>query len=495
MNNSYNEPKDINIDFIDYLWKLLMQWKVILIFCIAMAILVPGVKYLSDSKAYNAELANLKKIEDESSMPADERIEATLKSLPADQRSDVLFVVQQQAMVDAQKKYLNESVLLNTDPANERQLAIKYIVKSDVGTDMRALADAYSTCLRRKEYLEQLGNLISPDTKLDYINELIDTENEDILAGDSESAIYTVTITILDDTDADKIVSLIDSAISNLHRELNTSVGGHTITIANAEDQAVFNEDISNRRASLNSIINNLKSSIDNAKGSLSPEQQAAVETIIAINQSVNLVQDASSESSTSVSAPQKPGISIKYAIFGFMLGMILYAGIYLLVLILHKYLSSARTAQHYINNRLLGEIYTITEHKGFSRMFASEIVAKWRYRDKLDLDRQIKSTVMTLDAVCTNNMSDEITLLLTGISSEFNVLIRQIVDRCTVSEAIKKIDIINTDAMDEKAMISISNSVYVVSHKTPIDRLGQIMSLSKDYNVTSIGTIYLEDM
>lgn len=495
MDNNYNTPRVIEIDLKDLMWKLLIQWKAVLLVCIAMALLVPGIKYAKDSNAYKAELANKKKAEEEASKPAEERIDAELKLLPADQREDVLFVVQQQDMINIQKDYLNDSILLNTDPANQRQLALKFVLKSETGTDMRTLADAYSTCIRRTSSLESLREIISPDTSLEYIDELIDTENKDILAGDAESAVYTVTITLPDNANADRIIELIDSEISSFHDEISSNVGDHNILKANVEDHSVFNQDIIKRRTDLTDSISRLNSSIDNEKGKLSPEQHAAYETIVAIKQSSDDVHNATYENDASLTDLQKPGFSKKHSVLGFLLGAFLYAGIYVVVLILKRIVASANTAQHYTGTRLLGEVYKISEHKGLSALFYSSIVAKWRYKDKLDADKQINYLASTVDAVCTHNNTDKITLLLTGICPEFNDLTNQIVKKCKSEGKKKGIDVLNADEMDEKALNSVIKAVYMVSGGSRMDKLGSLMSLVRDYDVTPLGTVYLEEL
>ena len=495
MNNSYSAPRVIEIDLKDLMWKLLMQWKAILLVCIVMALLVPGLKYAKDSNAYKAELADKKKAEEEASKPAEERIDAALKLLPADQRADVLFVVQQQDMVNVQKDYLNNSILLNTDPASQRQLSFKFVLKSETGTDMRTLADAYSTCLSRTSSLESLREIIAPDTSLEYIDELIDTKNEDILAGDAKSAVYTVTITLTDDVDADSIIKLIDSEISDFHDEINTNVGDHSILRANVEDHAVFNKDIIERRTNLTNSINNLNNSIDTAKGKLSAEQQAAYESIIAIKQSSDTIQKAASESNGSSTDRQKPGFSKKYAVLGFLLGAFLYAGIYVVMLILKKVVASASTAQSYTGTRLLGEVYRKADHKGFRWLLASDMVAKWRYKDKLDADKQISALAATVDAVCTHHSTDKLTLLLTGVDDGFSDVIDRIVKACSSEGNKKSIDLINADNMNEKSLGSVKNAVYVLCSKSKVDSLGSLMSLVRDYDVTLLGTVYLEKL
>jgi predicted phage terminase large subunit-like protein len=59
---------------------------------------------------YKAELESRKSAEEQTSMPVEERIAEVLEVLPADQREDVMFIVQQQEMIDVQKEYMNNPI-------------------------------------------------------------------------------------------------------------------------------------------------------------------------------------------------------------------------------------------------------------------------------------------------------------------------------------------------------------------------------------------------
>lgn len=498
--NNYNPPQEIEIDLIDLMWKLLMQWKAILIVCIIMALLVPGVKYAKDSKAYKAALAEKKAAEEQASKPEEEQIEAALESLPAKDREDVMFIVQQQELADLQKDYLENSIYLNTNPASQRQLSVKYLLKTDGGTDIGTLADAYSTCLRRKDTIKALRDVIAPDSNIEYIYELIETTGIiSSLFDDSDSAIYTVTIVLPDDSDADKVIEVIEASLNDNHSEIESSVGPHSVQRKNIEDYHIYNETVISRRANATYTINNLNSSIDNAKNKLSSEQQAAYEAIIAVKHAAGDLDDkakaAADDADQADDDLQAPSFSKKYALLGFILGAFLYAGIYVVMLILKKIVGSASTAQSYTGTRLLGEVYKMAEHKGLSALFASAAVAKWRYKDKLDADRQTDALASTVDAVCAHHGTDKLTLLLSGIETEFDDTIRMIAEKCRNIGNKKSIDILNADDMDEKLLDSVDNAVYVLSSNSKVDKLGSLISLCRDYDVTPLGSVYLEEL
>lgn len=497
MNNRYGAQFEIELNLIDLIWKLLMQWKAILILCVAMGILAPGIKYYKDNNAYKAELAARKEAEEQLSLPAEERIEAALSALPAEQHDDVLFAVQEQDLITKQKEYLNDSILLNLDPSRQRQLVISYVIKSDKEMDMRALADAYSTLLCKNDVLIKLRDIIDPDARLDYIDELIDAKNEYLMSGDVSSALYTVNIVLPENVDADAVLSLVDSEFNNNHDELNSVVGDHSIGLLNSEDRIVFNKDIADRRSGMTNTINNLSNNLDAVLGRLNAEQQSVYEKIILIKEvEKNSIDDNAGDTQlVSSSQPNAPVFSKKYAVLGLFLGGIIYAGMYIVILIMKKTVFCVSAAQKYTCTRLLGEVYPQTKHSGLKWLFTSDILAKLRYKDRLDVEKQISSLAATVDAVCVHHATSKLTLMLSGLDHGFDDIVDRIVIECNSVGNKKNIDLINADTMDEAAFGSVKDVVYVLCNKSKIDNLNNLLSLIGEYDVIPLGTIYLEEL
>ena len=103
MNFSYNTDRYLEIDIADFLWKLLMQWKAVLIICMIATLLFPSIKYAKDRIEYKADIAEKAEAKAQASKSVDEQIKAALSLLPVDQKEDVLFVVQQKDMIEEQK--------------------------------------------------------------------------------------------------------------------------------------------------------------------------------------------------------------------------------------------------------------------------------------------------------------------------------------------------------------------------------------------------------
>ena len=324
------------------------------------------------------------------------------------------------------------------------------------------------------------------------VNNRLDNETPEPEYSDADSVVYSVSVVLPEAADSEAVSAVIDSAVNDLHSGLDSSVGTHSVQKASSEDTRVYNHYAVLRKRDLLDSVNTLNTNIKNAKSSLSAEQQAACEAINAVKRSAQTVDDAVQAAEDEL---QEPGFSKKHALLGFILGAFLYAGIYVVMLILKKIVASAGTAQSYTGTRLLGEVYRAGSHKGLPALFTSAAVAKWRYKDKLDAGRQIDALASTVDAVCSHHGADRLTLLLSGVGSGFDDMLGQIADKRRAAGNKKGIDVINADEIDEKALNSVKNAAYVVCSNSKVNRLGALMSLCRDYDVTTLGTIYLEEL
>ena len=486
--NRFNSPApEVEIDLIDMFWKLLMQWKAILIVCIITALMASGAKYLMDSAAYTAFTEEQKKTEAEASRPQDERIAEVLGKLPTSEKSMVLLVLQQEDMIELQQDYLNNSIGLNLDPANQRTLTIKYLLRSDAEADMQTLTDAYGTCIRRKEYMEKLGDIIDPGAKAEYIGELISTSNSPVPDSYAKSTIFTVSVIQPEDTDPDKIVSLMDSAIKDLHKEISSEAGEHSIKRENIEDGRSYNTDLISRRSSIINSINDLNNRIQNTKNSFSEEQKEAMNEI-------ERIRDPKAEADEG-SIVAEPVISKKYAMLGFMLGAFLYALIYIAVTVLRRSVTSASSVQSLTGTRLLGEIYTMTEHKGMRRLLSSERIINLRYREKLDTDAQSASAADTIGSVSAYNKADRLTFLLTSKGGGVTQAAELLKSKCLEAGSIPEVTTLYIAAMKEKDLASVHDAVYIVTENTRIDDLMKLNDLCSDYDIRLLGSVYISEL
>ena len=277
MNNNYRLSNKSDINLTDFGWNLIMQWKAILIVCIAVALLVMGARYHIDSNAYKDSLARIAEAKKTASISVDERIAETLESLPEDEAYTVQLIAHQMDYISLQKKYLNDSIWINTDPTNQRVLAIQYYLQRGDISDLQMLVDSYTICLQKTESIASFREVISPNAPIHFILELFSAYGGAIADNEVGSTIYTVSFVLPEDIDAEAVVNVADSNISSIYKELKASLGDHSIVRVNAEDYHTYSSPVTDRRNNISNSINNLNNFINNTKNTLNEKQLAAL--------------------------------------------------------------------------------------------------------------------------------------------------------------------------------------------------------------------------
>ena len=490
MNSIYNSSQEYEIDLIEFFWKLLMQWKAVLIVCIAMAVLVPGVKYLKDSKAYDASLAEKAKAEEDASLPVEERISKILETLPEDEASTVQYILEMQDQIALQKYYLSNSILLNSDPTSLRVLSIKYYLQKENVPDIQTLIDAYGTCLHRMKVISDLREIISPGVPSEFIYELVSTSGGSVADDTVSSTLFTVSIILPKDIEAEGVINTVDSYISSTKEELSSTLGKHSIKKVNVEDYRNYSVTASDRRTNISYAINNLNNNINNIKNTLTDEQKAALNTINAIQDAETAAEEGSSVSADNVASPS---LNKKYAVIGFILGAFLYACIYLILIVFKKTVYSASSAQSYAKARLLGELYSLGSHSGIEKLFFSKNVAKKRYKEKLDIETKSEEAADTIGAVCSHHGIDRLTLLASGISKESKDALETMAKKCDGNGRNIKIDVVDADKITEKKLSDIGNAVFALSNQTKASNVYNLTGLCAGYDIAPLGVLYME--
>lgn len=501
MNNQTYQKQIVEIDLKKLCWDILSQWKAVLVLSIIIAILVCGAKYSKDIVAYNDALRAQKEAEEQKTLSQDERISNIIDSLPDSDIEKVRYIVQEKRWIAKQKAYFKKSVLMQTDPTNQRELDIVYRIIADNAEDLPMLVQSYSTSAGNENLIDAVKPLVDPQADSKYIGELfINDENDGSEIVSGNGAAITIRIVLPEETDAAAVEKVITDALVKQGKNKLQNFP-HTIQLAESEVKRIYNDQmIDNRENSFNNI-NKMEDSIKTAESSLTEEQKAALGAISAIleeEESVNsqeTLTDTADDIETEKLTP--PGFSKRYAFLGFALGVFMYAFCYVTYVIIKGCVSSASGIEAYTKSRLLGEAYFRGDRKGMSSLLHSDLVDKLRYKGLPDFSTQIEKIEESLEAVCAHADAKDITMIKLTDSDNNSSVKEALV---SVSDSIKKSGI-NSDTIDahvefdEKQLLPVKAAALILSDDTKLSRLGKVMSLCRDYDINILGSIYISEM
>ena len=247
MNSQTYQQNTIQIDIVALLKKALIQWRAIIIFAVILGLLVSGLKYIKDLSSYKAALALSK---DETS--SDDIIKKS--GLTVDEQDAVQLAVSQKKQIESQSEYLSDSLYMNLDPMNLRQLSLLYFIKAKGGSDAADILTVYKEKLLSDSSVEKIRKASGIDTRLKYIRELIDVSDakysdRGTFTKNSSTDVMKVTFYLPDGIDGSAIKKTIDKIISSY--DISDNVASGAVSRISADINTVTDRD-----CSIESLIN-----------------------------------------------------------------------------------------------------------------------------------------------------------------------------------------------------------------------------------------------
>lgn len=490
--------RKMELDLKELFWRLLKQYKAILLFSLIMAVLLCLAQHFMAVKAYNAAMEADKEKAEQVELSLDEQIDSVLKKIPESERTGVEYLVHGQEWINAQKKYLDESLLMGTDPTNQRVLVLTYAIEGAEEKDLPSLISNYKNYLISNKNVEAVKPLISEEAEDKYIAELIQFADEDKVGFEidtmSGSNVINTLIVLPYDTDAGKLADAVTASVKDYSKSQQHIQ--HTVRLSYSEEETCYDKFTGGRMREIMVNINNMEKALTEAKKSMSDEQKAAAESIVAIKDNASKLEDADpaeTEQGTADDEPEvkaKPGFSKKYALAGFVLGAMLYALAFTALMMLRDRVNSAVDTVNYTGARLLGEVYHPGDHKGIQKLMNSEAIGRIQHKGKSDTEAQIRKTVSALEALCEHKDIRDLTVLDLTASDSAARTVNEVAQSAENKDL--RITVLgNAAEIEEKSLNEIDNAVIAVSDRTKASDVFRMMEMLGAYDVKGIGSVY----
>ena len=489
----------MELDLKELFWRLLKQYKAILIFSLIMAVLLCLAQHFMAVKAYNAAMEADKEKAEQVELSLDEQIDKVLKKIPESERAGVEYLVHGQEWINAQKKYLDESLLMGTDPTNQRVLVLTYAIEGAEEKDLPSLISNYKNYLISNKNVEVVKPLISEEAEDKYIAELIQFADEDKVGFEIDTMSGSNTINALivlpyDTTDGEKVADAVTASVKDYSKSQQHIQ--HTVRLSYSEEETCYDKFTGGRMREIMVNINSMDKALVEAKKSMSDEQKAAAEAIVAIKDNARNLEEADPAETAQEAADDepevkaKPGFSKKYALAGFVLGAMLYALAFTALMMLRDRVNSAVDTVNYTGARLLGEVYHPGDHKGIQKLMNSEAVGRIQHKGKSDTEAQIRKAVSALEALCEHKDVRDLTVLDLTASDGAAHTVNEIAQSAENRDL--RITVLgNAAEIEEKSLNAMDNAVIAVSDRTKASDVFRMMEMLGAYDVKGIGSVY----
>lgn len=487
MNQEYLKKRngELVIDFKEYFWRLLEQWKAVLIFSLIVVLLLSGVTYDRAGSFEKAEETDKHDI-------ASQHDGKALDALSPNDQKVVLSAVEEKNSLDALGDYVSTSPFMTLDPNRVNTLMVYLLLESDEDNS-RALSIAYTLELTSSQIAGAVNDAWGDAYRDEQVAEMIGAVSGVPLESDSkfEDNIIQLKLYVPDDMDPKLAESAIKDSLSSIKEKLSASFGDHDVIIISSDVQIISDKDLSDRQYDVYSRLYNLTNQSNYLTGIMSAEQKSAYSALLD-DKDENADGEEQSEPAQLNNFFKK-----KNVILGIAFAFLTYAFIYLLIFALKNRVSSASGLECIFNLRVLGEWYPNYKNGIAGFLFYDSRVYKLHHRGHLSIDSEATKAGESIVFALNDRGKDNLLIVSSEKAGEktkafFEVLEAYLKDKGIIVTLIE-INGLRGVSLSENTISNTDSCVLIVDGKETIkNEIDDVINKCNFCNVPLIGAIYI---
>lgn len=374
---------ELIIDLKELFWRLLEQWRAILVFAIIIALLFSGAMYMRSSS----------KAEEETVIKTPDEIMA---ALGPDDQEIVMGAFSQKDARDRMQKYVSEAPLMSLDAFNVNCLTMTWMVSSEKEINKQLVA-AYINELVSYDVASAVNKAWGDKYDTDDVRELFKSAADIPLetGADLESNLLKLSVYLPEDDDADMAMKAVDSLLPGITEKLSSSVGDHSIKLIDSDVQVIADTSLSDAQYNVFNRLYNLNYQLNYLmKNVLTSKQKAAYEALITYDEAADEIGELADDAEK-VAAPEpqtsKPKfLNKKRLALGFILGGLLYCGLYLLYFAFSGKALSPKVLEESYGLRTLGEWHSEDKKGMLTFLTRDGFVYRKHHKGHTSLDMEV---------------------------------------------------------------------------------------------------------
>lgn len=308
-----------SINIKEVLWRLVLQWKCILIFALLTALVFALTQYYRASSILESENNTINEL-------LSKTPQEIISELKPDEQAVVSSLYSMQLSKTEMANYIDDSILMDIDPYNTRLFTAEIIIDGEEGS-IPSLVDAYNDLFKSDIFCNAINEAMGTSYAINQIRELVFTESAK--DRNPSSKIAKCTICLPEGADGSKLKSAIEKQIVENKAFLTNVLGNYSIDVAFTEERVEYAKLVADHQLNVYIQLNNIENQINNLKNTLSPSQQNTYNTLLKYH--------TAKENAEEPEVHLSPRISKKYAILGFVIGIFVYAMIYVIYAVFRR--------------------------------------------------------------------------------------------------------------------------------------------------------------
>ena len=452
-----NQVREISLR--QLFWKVMMGWKLWIVCAVLFAILLPGVKYAKDVRAYHAAL-----------QPKDEKQEPTVV-LTDDEQQQIDDVKSLKLLIEKNSNYMQNSIMMNIDPYQEHRMELQYYIDSDFVMNYTkdskkdytsAIANAYVDYANNGVDQKTIWKDVSAKSEDKYLAELVS-------AYSNSDNTFSVIIKYTDKKGLESVAKQIQNELEKKQPEFSKRIGGHKLVLVSENYQICTDSDLATSQGNVSNLIKSYRDQITTLKSAMSEDQLSELE------REENLESDDKEESATVQDAA--PALSKKYVVC---------------IAVLSNKLQAAEELVRYYKMRQFGIITREQRTKGITGFL---LRIKYRNQKMLSPEASLQMASSNIELYCKNEGITK--LFLTG--SEIERMKKEWITKLTEHLKASGIQVVYGENIcyDSAAMREASEAGHVVlveiTDTSIYQEIEKELRMLKDWNVDVIGCVGVE--
>lgn len=483
---SDTKREEWEIDLLGLLKTLLLQWRAMVALGIILGLIMMVGKYALDVKEYKTAMSN-------------QSASDVSETLTEEELMDVQIAAGLHDRLEIIRRYNAESPALNVSPLGHESVSLVYKVETPNTSDVKDIVCLYALALESDEVSDDFASVFGDDYQPEYVNHLININNmsypTDTLDDAENSSLMVVSCVVPEGVDIDALTDALKAKTENI----GETIQGYDYKLAFVKSQTSHQVEMKylSDQYSLISMQTNYTNTLKQMVSAFSGAQ---------LNRYNELISDSSDEAQvdqaedieTAANTLVAPSISKKYALIGFVLGVVLYVFAYVVYLLFGSKMISPE-AFRYTDSVVVGLVRLSNQSKSsiLRFLFFDRIIYKCFYKRKDDLLLNSDNIAGQIDICLGEGETNEIQLLQVGFDTAGEKPMVDVVEsiaKMGTHATVVSLNVNDKKELAEKVRFSIPAVICIYKNKTKKNDVRVLREILAFNENKTIGELFVEE-
>ncbi len=322
---AWKRTEDIEIDFMDLLRRLCMQWKKAVIFAVVFAAVSGGCGWVQNRNSQQERV---------SETAGTEKMEELTKT----EKQEVADAVQLEHEMEGLEAYLEDSVLMQLDPYHKNRVILLYRISHAKRQDLPVITESYlnfminggavqqlaesGSCWKQmdKSCLAELISAYQKTYSLPYQEILNEMDNDKAIV----DALFYTEVTGKNKQLAEQLAQDLHHVLKTYSAEIKKNTGGHSLVLVNSVSGVTADSGLQAQQHDKKALLSSGRTSLKAMTDVFNKNQMAAYKKAAGIKSSD---EDKEAEEIAELDGSRKH--VLKYVLLGFAGGVFVYCGLF----------------------------------------------------------------------------------------------------------------------------------------------------------------------